>query len=176
MSKLFDDTIYYNSSDNKYRYALGTKGNKTLYCFGINPSTATPEKYDPTITRIKNVAYKNGFDSFIMLNIYPLRATNPDDLTEEADWSEHNKNMEIILDLIKDSSTVWAAWGDLIYSRKWIVCCLDAIFSLVSMYKKDIHWVKMGELTKSGNPRHPLYLKYQKFSEYDHVRISNGQK
>ena len=27
-------------------------------------------------------------------------------------------------------------------------------------------WVKMGGLTKKGNPRHPLYLKCQPFSEY----------
>jgi len=32
--------------------------------------------------------------------------------------------------------------------------------------KKEIKWVKMGNLTVKGNPRHPLYLKYQDFSEF----------
>jgi len=88
----FNNIIYSKSPDNKYRYALGTKGKKTLYCFGINPSTATPEKYDPTVTRVKKVALKNGFDSVVMLNIYPLRATNPDDLPERINHDEHISN------------------------------------------------------------------------------------
>lgn len=163
---LFDTTIYLKSSDNKYRYALGTKGEKTLFCFGINPSTATPEKYDPTINRVKNTAVKNDFDSFVMLNIYPLRATNPDDLPRELNWTYHNKNIEIILKLIKDGSTIWAAWGDFIDKREQFINIRNTIFGVLSMYKKNIRWVKMGDLTKNGNPRHPLYTKYQEFSEY----------
>ena len=59
--------------------------------------------------------------------------------------------------------------GDLIHKRKWLINCRDTVLKLLPMYKKDIHWVKMGELTKSGNPRHPLYLKYQPFSEFNIV-------
>jgi len=170
MSDLFGKTIYWKSSDNKYRYALGTKGENTLYCIGVNPSTATPEKYDPTITRVSHVAMKNGFDSFVMLNVYPLRETNPDDLPEVPDWQIHNINMDAVLKAIKDGSTIWAAWGDLINKRPWLIDCRDAILKLTKMYKKNIHWVKMGELTRSGNPRHPLYLKCQPFSEYRVVK------
>jgi len=166
-NNLFNDTIYLKSPDNKYRYALGIKGEKTLYCFGINPSTATPEKYDPTITRVSRTAKRLGYDSFVMLNIYPLRATNPDDLPVEPSWLHHNQNMKVILDVIKYGSTVWAAWGDLIHKRPWLAACCDHILKNITMYRKDIKWVKMGELTKNGNPRHPLYLKYQPFSEYE---------
>jgi len=51
--ELFQSSVYVKTIDNKCRYALGVKGENTLYCFGINPSTATPEKYDPTIFRVK---------------------------------------------------------------------------------------------------------------------------
>ena len=165
-NELFDTTIYLKSSDNKYRYALGTKGEKTLFCFGINPSTATPEKYDPTINRIKNTAAKKGFDSFVMLNIYPLRATDPGDLPKEVNWNEHLINVDAILHLLKDDSIIWVAWGDLIHSRTWLEECRNNILSNILKKKKNIQWVKMGGLTKNGNPRHPLYLKYQEFSEY----------
>jgi len=167
MSDLFEKTIYLNSPDNKYRYALGTKGEKTLYCFGINPSTATPEKYDPTITRVSQTANKMGFDSFVMLNLYPLRATNPDDLPITPDWKEHNRNIKAILKVMKSRPTIWVAWGDLIHKRSWLISYRDSILlNVLPIYRKDIHFVRMGELTKSGNPRHPLYLKYQPFSEY----------
>jgi hypothetical protein len=166
MTDLFKETIYLKSPDNKYRYALGTKGENTLYCFGINPSTATPEKYDPTITRVSRTASKMGFDSFVMLNIYPLRATDPAELPTIPDWEEHDINITAIFDVLKNGSTIWAAWGDLIHKRAWLINCRNSILSQIKTHKKDIHWVKMGELTKSGNPRHPLYLKYQSFSEF----------
>jgi len=166
-SDWFNTTIYLTSPENKYRYALGTEGNKTLYCFGINPSTATPEKYDPTMTRVKNIALKNGFDSFVMLNVYPLRATDPDNLPKEANWYAHNRNIEVILELIRDGSTIWAAYGDLILSRPYLKVCWHGISSAIQAYKKDIAWVKMGELTANKNPRHPLYLKQQKFSAFN---------
>ncbi len=38
--------IYEHSEDNAYRYILGTQGNNPLICFGVNPSTACPEKLD----------------------------------------------------------------------------------------------------------------------------------
>jgi len=168
-----NDAVYYNSPDNKYRYALGTKGEKTLYCFGVNPSTATPEKYDPTVTRVSRTANKMGFDSFVMLNIYPLRATNPDDLPKIPDLEEADINVEIILNEIKNGSTVWAAWGDLINKREWLIDCRDSILFQIKKHRENIHWVKMGELTKNGNPRHPLYLKYQPFSDYGGVKDEN---
>ena len=153
-----DDVIYSTSPDNQYRYSLGIKGENTLYCFGINPSTATPEKYDATIRKVANNAHQKGFDSFVMLNIYPLRATNPEDLPDTMITEEHEQNVQIILDLIKNGSTIWAAWGNLIDSRPWLKNCRDDIISRIEKCKKDINWVKMGDLTVKNNPRHPLYL------------------
>jgi hypothetical protein len=161
---LFDKIIYCNSPDNKYRYALGTKGNNTLYCFGINPSTATPEKYDPTVTRVRNTANKFGFDSFVMLNLYPQRATDPINLDKQLNLKEHRENLNIIADIVEDNSTVWAAWGDLIQYKRYLGWCLNQIRYILSI--KNPRWVRMGELTKNGNPRHPLYLKCQPFTEY----------
>jgi hypothetical protein len=149
---LFNDLIYLKSEDNKYRYALGTKGEKTLYCFGINPSTATPEKYDPTITRVKNIAHKSGADSFVMFNIYPLKATDPSDLPDSVNWNEHLINVDAILHLIKDGAVVWAAWGDLINTRSWLKECQAHIFHNLKIFRKNIRWVN--------------YLKHQDFSEY----------
>jgi len=162
--KIKGTEIYLKSPDNKYRYALGTKEENTLYCFGINPSTATIESDDPTIRKVKSCAYKNGFDSVVMLNVYPQRATNPDNLDKNVNLKEHRINIEKVMTVVENGSTVWAAWGNLISKRPYLRECLIEIQR--ELEAKNIHWVKMGDLTNRGNPRHPLYVKYQPFSEF----------
>ena len=77
--------IYHPDQNNLWRYTLGRSGSKPLLVIGLNPSTATPEKLDPTVTRVEKVAQQSGFDGFVMLNLYPVRATDPKDLSPKAD-------------------------------------------------------------------------------------------
>jgi len=167
MSNLNDQKvteIYLKSQENKYRYALGTIGERTLYCFGINPSTATDVEDDQTVRRVKKFAQKSGYDSVVMLNVYPQRATNPDNLDKGVNLIEHQRNLKNIISVIKEGSVVWAAWGNLIGKRPYLKECLVEIQS--KLKPRNIHWVKIGDLTKEGNPRHPLYLRFQAFTEY----------
>ena len=62
--------IYYTTRNNEYRYALGEvqeNASRVLFCFGINPSKATPQKLDPTAKRIQRIAAEHGYDSWIIL-------------------------------------------------------------------------------------------------------------
>ena len=69
--------IYRFLSEKEDRFVLGEMGLRPLICFGINPSTAVPEKLDRTLSRVKNESMIRKFDGWIMLNIYPQRATDP---------------------------------------------------------------------------------------------------
>ncbi|MBI2419155.1 MAG: DUF1643 domain-containing protein, partial [Ignavibacteriales bacterium] len=69
--------IYEKSTNNSARFVLGETGKKTIICIGVNPSTATPDKLDPTLESVKRIAKHNGFDGWIMLNIYAQRSTDP---------------------------------------------------------------------------------------------------
>ena len=64
----------------EYRYILGTRGTRPLICVGINPSTAAPDALDPTLQSVERIALTNGYDSFLMFNVYAQRATRPDDM------------------------------------------------------------------------------------------------
>jgi len=77
--------IYRQSDDKKNRFLLGKRGEKTLICCGVNPSVASPEDLDPTMKNVQRFAEKNGYDSYLMINLYPMRATNPDEMHEEMD-------------------------------------------------------------------------------------------
>ena len=72
-----DRWIYVPDFYTEYRYILGTRGNNPLICIGINPSTAEPDHLDNTLKSVSRIAAGNGFDSFIMFNVYAQRATSP---------------------------------------------------------------------------------------------------
>ena len=75
--------LYAPNFYSEYRYILGTRGNNPLICIGINPSTARPDALDNTLKSVERIALGNGFDCFIMFNVYAQRATSPDDMEKE---------------------------------------------------------------------------------------------
>ncbi|MDO4315895.1 MAG: DUF1643 domain-containing protein, partial [Oscillospiraceae bacterium] len=72
--------LYVPNTYSEYRYILGTRGERPLICVGINPSTAAPDALDPTLQSAQRIALANGYDSFLMFNVYAQRATRPDDM------------------------------------------------------------------------------------------------
>ena len=153
--------LYVPSFYSEYRYILGTKGVNPLICIGINPSTAEPDNLDNTLKSVERVANFNGYDSFIMFNVYAQRATNPDDMELTLNRDLHNENMkafEYILNLYSKENTpsVWAAWGTIIEKRPYLFGCLEDFVTLGEKY--GAKWFTAGKKSKSGHPHHPLYL------------------
>ncbi|MBI5150269.1 MAG: DUF1643 domain-containing protein [Candidatus Omnitrophica bacterium] len=111
--------IYKNNEDNSVRFILGEDGKNPLVCFGVNPSTAEPDKLDNTLRSVRNNSLRRNYDGWIMLNLYPQRATNPRGLSLELDKNIHKKNLAHIKDVFCSNPklTVWAAWGGLIEKR-----------------------------------------------------------
>src|SRR5574343_1860068 len=96
------DWLYEKNEENTVRYILGTKGKNPLLCFGINPSTAEPENLDNTLKSVERLSLNNGFDSWIMLNIYPQRATDPNDIHKNFDIFIHESNLTVINKLLSE--------------------------------------------------------------------------
>lgn len=150
--------IYTPSPDNSGRTLLGTKCAQPLVCVGVNPSTAAPGDLDPTVATVARVAEDSGFDGFMMLNVYPQRATNPSDLHAAADPELHAWNLRSIA-AFADGRTlnVWAAWGTLIRKRKYLPQCLTDIIALPEL--ANVQWLTRGPRSKAGHPHHPLYVR-----------------
>lgn len=170
--------IYSQGKRNRERYLLGESGNKTLLCIGINPSTAEPNKLDNTLNRVKNRTISLGYDSWIMINIYPQRATDPNDLHKQMNRRIHKENLKNIRELFKNNSyDIWAAWGTLINKRSYLHHCLKDIVKLIG---QDNRWITIGKKSKNGHPHHPLYLKnnlpVDDFDIYSYLKYIEKEK
>lgn len=143
----------------EYRYILGTRGTKPLICIGVNPSTAEPDHLDPTLQSVQRIALHNGFESFIMLNVYPQRSTSPKDLDPVCHHELHNENLQAFRYALSLSETpaVWAAWGTIIEIRPYLSDCLRDLVAVSFEY--GARWYHCGTFSKKGHPHHPLYLR-----------------
>lgn len=151
-----------------YRYILGTRGKNPLICIGINPSTAQPGDLDNTLKSVERIALGNGFDSFIMFNVYAQRATDPDAMEKVCNEKLHKENLEAFRYVlsISEAPAVWAAWGTIIEKRDYLPACLWDMLKAGEEYGAS--WYCAGKVSKKGHPHHPLYLrKDEKLRPFD---------
>lgn len=143
----------------EYRYILGTRGERPLICVGVNPSTAAPDHLDNTLKSVERVARFNGYDSFLMFNVYAQRATRPDDMERSCNPVLHAENRRAFRYLLSLSPApaLWAAWGNIIEKRGYLMDCMRDFAADASAAGAE--WFTAGPLLKSGHPHHPLYLK-----------------
>ena len=151
--------LYAPNFYSEYRYILGTRGKNPLICVGINPSTAKPDALDNTLKSVQRIAEGNGFDSFLMFNVYAQRATRPDDMEKSCNLRLHEENMKAFRHLLSigERPAVWAAWGAIIEKRKYLPECVADMLAISREY--DAQWFCAGAISKKGHPHHPLYLR-----------------
>ena len=154
--------LYVPNFYSEYRYILGTRGERPLICVGVNPSTAAPDRLDNTLKSVERVARFNGYDSFLMFNVYAQRATNPDDMESLCNFQLHAENMrafDYALSLDRAGSpAVWAAWGAVIEKRDYLPQCVRDMITVG--LRRGARWYTAGSRSKKkGHPHHPLYLR-----------------
>ena len=163
-----NEWLYSPNFYSEYRYILGTRGKNPLICIGINPSTAQPGDLDNTLKSVERIAIGNGFDSFIMFNVYAQRATDPDAMEKSCNTMLHKENLEAFRYVlsISENPAVWAAWGTIIEKRDYLPLCLKDMLEVGQAY--GAKWYCAGKVSKKGHPHHPLYLrKDEKIRPFD---------
>ena len=114
---------------------------------------------DNTLKSVQRIALGNGFDSFIMFNVYAQRATKPDDMERQCNMALHRENMEAFRYVLSISKApaVWAAWGAIIEKRDYLSDCVRDMVHIGQEYGAT--WHCAGAISKKGHPHHPLYLR-----------------
>ena len=165
--------LYVPHTYEEYRYILGTRGENPLICIGINPSTAAPGDLDNTLKSVERIALGNGYDSFIMFNVYAQRATDPNAMDSERNETLHRENMEAfahVLSLYGEGHTpaVWAAWGTIIEKRDYLIPTVRDMIAIGETFGAE--WYSVGARSKKGHPHHPLYLRKDAVMEIFDIR------
>lgn len=163
---MFD--LYVSDCDDRRRYVLGQLGARPLYVIGLNPSTATQERADTTIAKVARVVRQHGYEGFVMLNLYPVRATDCRTLPTKPDPQAYCENLDQIERIIGASSepVVWAAWGSGVLVHDYFASAVHAL--TMRLQRSGPMWLHFGALTKAGHPRHPSRLAYAwRFASFD---------
>ncbi|MBT8114025.1 MAG: DUF1643 domain-containing protein [Arenicella sp.] len=121
-------------------------GEGVLLIVGLNPSTADENTNDPTIRRCINFARDWGFRTLLVGNLFSYRATRPEDL-RKSDSPVVPENDLWLMQASKMANLTLAAWGN---NGLWKTRHRDVAQILQSP--------KCLGLTKTGAPRHPLYV------------------
>lgn len=136
-----------------YRYRLKIKWDESrqiVPVIGLNPSTATEFENDPTIERLERWARRNGYGALSMYNAYAFRSTDPKKLWEISDPIGPENDFFLRSEFCRTRVSPIAAWGANIDPTRSNI--------LREMARRcEVSFLCWG-LTKSGHPKHPLYL------------------
>lgn len=113
----------------------------------LNPSIADADIDDPTIRRCMGYTMQWGCGGIIVVNLFALRATDPNDLCVSTD-PIGPENYHYIFQASWEAGLTIAAWG-----IRGVYLKQD---EKVLAQLTNTHYLA---LTKNGSPGHPLYLR-----------------
>lgn len=136
----------------RYRYSLwrrwASDPNGRLAMFiGLNPSTADEINNDPTVRRCIRFSMDWGYDGLIMMNSHGFRSTDPKGL-KTIDDPAGPGNADALSRWSKKAALIIAAWG--------VHCPYEHEQAVCNAVGKTVHCLGR---TKTGRPKHPLYLR-----------------
>jgi hypothetical protein len=135
---------------NVYRYELRRvwePSRPLMVWVMLNPSTADAEVDDATVEKCMRFAKAWGYGGMIILNCYALRARHPEELAEHPD--PVGPENDAYLERIDPALMVVCAWG------ATGVRGPEVVAKLIKIGVVPHHL----ELTRGGQPWHPLFLK-----------------
>lgn len=155
-----------------YRYRLGRQwrmNGRRLAWVMLNPSTADDELDDPTIRRCMGFSRDLGYGGMVVVNLFALRATDPRGLSEHVEPIGPDNDRHI-RSVAEECRAVVCAWG-----AHRMVSDGRAAEVLHMMLEVGATPHCLGR-TKTGRPKHPLYVKAgTPLVEYEVSRL-NGRE
>lgn len=164
MYDLFKTSGAVFSACNLYRYKLWREWCSDLepmvWCCQ-NPSTADENDDDPSVRKMMGFARANGCGGIVLYNIFAYRATDERELFKVADpiGPESLSHFDGLLKYLRETpkAKLVVGWGNQLVTKR---------HSLMRMAYRNIGLKLAGAgalclgTTKSGDPKHPLFVPY----------------
>lgn len=154
MADLFMERDAVISDCGKYRYLLRRAWDhdrqRALFVM-LNPSTADAEVDDATIRSCIRLSKSWGYGSFEVVNLFGFRSTDPEAMGEAED-PIGPRNDQVAIAAIARCDTAICAWG-----AHWMA--EPRAPAMVRLIKAQNPLAYCLGTTKSGAPKHPLYIK-----------------
>jgi len=142
----------------RYRYALGRRwgaGAEAVFVL-LNPSTADAGSDDPTLRRCTGFARRTGCGASRTVNLFAWRTPSPRDLERAGAAGEDivgpRNAAALRAALVECDGPVIVGWG----AHAAAAAQGSALARLAAGERRALHCLG---ITKSGQPRHPLYLR-----------------
>jgi len=139
----------------RYRYVLTRTWDAALpvlvFCM-LNPSTADASQDDPTIRRCIGFAKREDCGGIAVVNLFAWRATDPDKLPILDTDKAGPENAEHVARTVRGRRVV-VAYGAHFSAHPFVV---QPFLSMLRANAASVHCLGT---TKSGAPRHPLYVR-----------------
>lgn len=150
----YTDTGAVPEGDSEYRYRLWRIWNhdKPLVCYVmLNPSHATDETSDNTMTRAAKAAAMLGFGGMLIVNLFAIRSADPS-IIEAHPNPVGPENDHHIQAAVSEAEAVIAAWGGAGSTTH-----RERAKAVVDRIDHDLYALV---LTEGGHPHHPARLSY----------------
>lgn len=134
------------SDDRKYRYALWRIWDERplAMVIGLNPSKATENRNDATISKLVKVIKHNNYGGFYMMNLFAIISTEPEILKTDIDPLGDNDGW--LEKIAHKCERIVFAWGNFKEAR-------ERSADVIKMFKEPYCLFQ----NKNGSPKHPLY-------------------
>lgn len=157
-SDLHQKSIVVFSNCENYRFLLRRVWNKSLPQIGflmLNPSTADERINDPTIERCQRRAIVMGFGSLCIVNLFPIRSTDPNVLNDCDPYGDIHDANSYITGAAVVSDLLICAWGNHKAAKQRAKDVTELLFR--AGFAKKMHCLGTNN---DGSPKHPLYVPY----------------
>ncbi len=137
-----------------YRYSLGRcwhpPGPEDAFVM-LNPSTADAARDDPTLRACIQFAQRWEYGSLRVVNLFGYRTPHPAEL-RTVDDPVGSENDDYLIEAVEKAQRVvlaWGNWGDL----------RERDCTVLTLLKTHHAKLSCLQLNRSGQPRHPLYVR-----------------
>ncbi len=160
--------------DSQKRFIIGIPGRRNLLCIGLNPNTADANRLDGTSRNFMRIAKDNGYDGWLLVNLYPARNPKAGNLSQGSDDLLFRENLEQIEACASSIEfgieDVLLGWGNDVERRAYLRKAVFQIHQRLKAYPLNYHSFRVN---RTGHPSHPSPMTLNtRYKSYEHIQMS----